>query len=132
MAAGIAVRHDTSVANRRVEDQIDALSRLRDGDPAAAVAAVRKGLRDRVGLVAAKAAKVAAELRLRETLPELAETFARLFEDAAQRDPQCWAKNAIAKALIDLDYRESGPFLRGARHVQMEPVWGGQADTASN
>ena len=40
-------------------------------------------------------------------------------------------KNAIAKALTEMDYRQSEAYLRGARHVQMEPVWGGQEDTAS-
>lgn len=120
------------MANRRIEEQIEALSRLRGGEPGPAVAAVRKALKDRAGLVAAKAAKIAAELQLREVIPDLVEAFDRLFTDAVQRDPQCWGKNEIAKALAGLDYRDSAPFLRGARHIQMEPVWGGQADTASN
>ena len=120
------------VANRKVEEQIDTLSRLQeDGPEPATVTAVRKALRDRVGLVVAKAAKVAAALQLREVIPELLEAFDRLFEDPTHRDPQCWGKNAIAKALGELDYRQGAPYLRGARHVQMEPVWGGQEDTAS-
>ena len=45
-------------------------------------------------------------------------------------DPKCWAKTAIVKALSSMDYSESPPFLRGARHIQMEPVWGGQEDAA--
>lgn len=121
-----------NVANRRIEEQIEQLSRLRDGGPGpAAASALRKALADRVGLVVAKAAKVAAELNAREVLPELAAAFDRMFEKPTERDPQCWAKNAIAKSLIDLTYRESALFLRGARHVQMEPVWGGQEDTGS-
>jgi len=79
----------------------------------------------------AKAAKVAGESQLRELIPDIAAAFERLFEDPVQRDPQCWGKNAAAKALTELDYRDSDLFLRGARHVQMEPVWGGQEDTAS-
>jgi HEAT repeat protein len=121
------------VANRKIEDQVEALGRLRETGPGAeTAAAVRKALRDRSGLVVAKAAKVAAELQLREVIPELVESYARLFERVAERDPQCWGKTAIARALAEMDYRESAPYLRGARHVQMEPVWGGQADTASN
>jgi hypothetical protein len=123
----------TIVAKRNIEDEVEALNRIRDGEPGpAAAAAVRAALHDRVGLVVGKAAKIAAEMRLRELIPELLEAYDRLFEKAAERDPQCWGKNAIAKALSDLDYRESAPYLRGARHVQMEKVWGGQADTASN
>src|SRR5262249_48107208 len=68
---------------------------------------------------------------LRELIPDIAAAFERLFEDAVQRDPQCLGKTAAAKALTELDCRESELFLRGGRHVQMEPVWGGQDDTAS-
>jgi HEAT repeat protein len=120
------------MANRKIEVDIERLSRLRESGPdPSAAAELRKALNDRVGLVVAKAAKVAAELQMRELLPELVQAFDRLFEKGAERDPQCWAKNAIAKALMDLDYRQSAPFLRGVRYVQMEPVWAGQEDTAS-
>jgi HEAT repeat protein len=117
------------MANRRVEEEIERLGGL----PAEAAApALRKALGDRVGLVVAKAAKVAAAFQLRELVPDLLRAFDRLFEKPLERDPQCWAKNAIARALVDLDHRESAPYLRGARWVQMEPVWGGQEDTASS
>ena len=119
------------MANRRVEDDISALQQLAEGGATPAVAAaLRKALGDRVGLVVAKAARLAGEMQIRELLPDLVRTFDRLFEKPLERDPQCWGKNAIAKALASMDYRESPPFARGARHVQMEPVWGGQADTA--
>jgi hypothetical protein len=120
------------MAHRRVEEEVERLSRLReDGPGPATTAALRKALAGRVGLIAAKAAKIAAELRIVEVIPDLVAAFDRFFEKPAERDPQCWGKNAIAKALTELDYRQSAPFLRGARHVQMEPVWGGQEDTAS-
>jgi HEAT repeat protein len=118
------------VAKRNVEAAVEAVSMLRDGPRDSATAGLRAALSDRVNLVAAKAAKVASELQARELIPELLGAFDRLFVKAAERDPQCWAKNAIAQALVDLDYREHAPFLLGARHVQMEPVWGGQEDTA--
>jgi HEAT repeats len=120
------------VANRRIEDEIERLSGVRDaGAGPAATAALRKALADRIGLVIAKAAKVAAELNARELLPDLVEAFDRMLEKPVERDPQCWAKNAIAKALTSMDHRESAVYLWGARHVQMEPVWGGQEDTAT-
>jgi HEAT repeat protein len=119
------------VANRKVEEQIEQLSRVRDGGPGPdANAALRKALNDRVGLVVAKAAKVALALYARELLPDLAAAFDRMFTDPLKRDPQCWAKNAIAQALTQMDYRDSAAYLRGARHIQMEPVWAGQEDTA--
>ena len=118
------------MANRRIEEQLEALSQLRGSSAAAAAPALRKALADRVNLVAAKAANIAAELPAPEVLPDLLRAFDRLFEDPVKRDPQCWGKNAVARALKDLGHRESAAFLRGAVHVQMEPVWGGQEDTA--
>ena len=50
------------MANRRIEEQLEALSRLRGSSAAAAGPALRKALADRVNLVAAKAANIAAEL----------------------------------------------------------------------
>ena len=46
--------------------------------------------------------------------------------DPVKTDPQCWAKNAIVKALKDLNHDDPAVFLRGIEHVQMEPVWGGR------
>jgi HEAT repeat protein len=115
---------------RRIEEEIARLGQLRQGDPAAAAAPLKKALGDRVNLVAAKAAEVAASLRMAELVPELLRAFHRLFENPVKSDPQCWGKNAVARALKDLEYDTAAPFLRGAAHVQMEPVWGGTADTA--
>jgi HEAT repeat protein len=118
------------MAARRVEEQLDRLSLLRDADPAEAIPALRKALGDRINLVAAKAAKIIAARELRELTPDLLRAFDRFFENAAERDPQCWAKLAIATALKGLGHDESAPFLRGMRHVQMEPSFGGSVDTA--
>lgn len=119
------------MAKRDVEEIIGYLSRLREAPVTEATrATLRKGLSDRVNLVAARAAQVAGELRLRELIPDLLAAFDRLFGNACEHDPQCWGKNAIAKALTDLDYDEAAPFLRGYRYVQMESVWGGKEDTA--
>ena len=117
------------MSNRRVQEEIERLGRL--SDPAGAAPAIRKALADRVGLVVAKAAGAAATLELRELVPDLLQAYGRLFEKPLDRDPQCWGKNAIVKALAALDWREAAPYLRGASWVQMEPVWGGREDTAS-
>jgi HEAT repeat protein len=83
-----------------------------------------------VNLVVAKAAEIAGDLRIADLIPDLLLAFDRLFDNAAKSDPQCWGKNAIARALKEFDYDLAEPFLRGAVHVQMEPVWGGSQDTA--
>jgi hypothetical protein len=119
------------LAHRKIEDEIECLAGLcRGGDGPAVVTALRKALGDRVNLMVAKAARLVGEMRQVELTPELLAAFDRLMEKPVERDPQCWGKNAIAQALVALDYRESARFLRGARHIQMEPVWGGEADTA--
>ena len=118
------------MAVRKVEDQLDRLSKLRDADSAEAVPALRKALGDRVNVVVAKAAKIAGERQFRELAPDLLRAFDRLLENAVERDPQCWGKNAVAAALKDLGHDESAPFLRGMRHIQVEPSFGRPVDTA--
>src|SRR6185369_9832152 len=115
---------------RDVEQEIERLGQLREAPGKETTAALRKALGDRVNLIVAKAAKVAAELQLHELQPELLRAFDRLFENPVAKDPQCWGKNAIATALRDLGYSESPPFVRGMRHVQMEPSFGPPVDTA--
>ncbi|HEY7392884.1 MAG TPA: hypothetical protein VH640_30465 [Bryobacteraceae bacterium] len=116
----------------KVEQRLDALSRLRDAPAEEAVAELRKALADRVNVVVAKAAKIAADRQFQALTPDLLQAYERLFEDAVKRDPQCWGKTALARALKDLGYSESAPFLRGLEQKQMEPVWGGEVDTAEN
>ncbi len=119
------------MAHRKIEEEIERLAELcRGGASPAVAAALRKALTDRVNLMVAKGARLVGEMRQTELTPELLAAFDRLMEKPVERDPQCWGKNAIATALVALDYRESARFLRGARHIQMEPVWGGEADTA--
>ena len=120
------------MAHRDIEAEIEPLNLLRDAPHAEAAAGLRKALGDRANLVVAKAARLAAELGRSDLVPDLLRAFDRLMENGAARDPQCWGKNALAKALIDLEHRDSPPFLRGMRHIQMEPVWGRLEDMAQN
>ena len=71
------------------------------------------------------------QLQLRTLIPDLCAAFERLLADPLKSDPKCWGKDAIAKALKDLGHDDSEIFLKGARHVQREPVWGGEEDTAT-
>jgi len=91
---------------------------------------LRKALSDRSNLVVAEAAKSTGELHLSDLLPNLLAAFDRLFDDVLKSDPKCWGKTAIVKALTELDHSDSAPFLRGSRHIQMEPVYGGREDSA--
>jgi hypothetical protein len=120
------------VPKQDVECQLENLSALRTQPVGeATITSLKKALRDRVNVVVAKAAKITAELQLRVLIQDLLAAFERLLENSVKGDPQCWGKNALAKALKDLGHNESAIFLKGARHIQLEPVWGGQADTAA-
>jgi len=117
--------------SRKFEDRIEQLRHLRHNPSTPDIDVIlRKAFSDRSNLVIAEAAKTVGELRLSQWIPNLLEAFDRLFDDAAKTDPKCWGKTAIVKALVQLDYSESPPFARGAHHIQMEPVYGGQEDFA--
>ena len=115
----------------KLEERIQQLRQLRDAEPGADVdKMLSKGLNDRSSLIVAEAAKVAGHLGRTSLTEDLLSAFDRLFENPVKTDPKCWGKTAIIKALSSMDYSESPPFLRGARHIQMEPVLGGQEDSA--
>jgi HEAT repeat protein len=114
------------LSKKQFEAQLAALERLRDSaDPAAEL---RKALRNRNNYLASKAARLTGDLGLTLLVPDLVEAFDRFL--GAGADPQCWAKNALVDALFQLGHGDSALYLRGLKHVQMEPVWGKQVDTA--
>ena len=117
-------------AKRSVEDQLVALDELREGSPEAALEPLRKLLAHRNNYVVAKTADLVAKFRLTALIPELLAAFDRFFKDPIETDPQCWAKNSLARALAALECQDAAIFLRGLRHTQSEPVWGGRSDTA--
>jgi HEAT repeat protein len=117
---------------RDVEQQAADLESLRSATPDVASTSLRKALRHRNNYIVSRAAKLAADLSLTALTPDLATAFTRFLDNPTKTDPQCWAKNAIAKALASLEYQEHDLFLQGMRHIQLEPVWGGSSDTAGN
>jgi hypothetical protein len=115
---------------RSFEEQAAALDRLRQQPAEVRAEPLRKALGAKNNFIAAKAADLVREFGLAELIPDLLTAFDRFLENAEKNDPQCWAKNAISRALAALEYQEPEVFLRGMRHIQMEPVWGGRSDTA--
>src|ERR1022692_3106652 len=91
---------------------------------------LRKALKHENNYLVSKAARLVAENVLLEFLPDVLKAYGRFFENAVKTDPQCWAKNALVKALVVLECRDPSVYLRGLHHVQEEPVWGGHSDTA--
>jgi HEAT repeat protein len=115
---------------QKFDEQLSALEALRSLPAEARSAPLRKALTHRNNFVVAKAADLIREFQLGDLIPELLTAFDRFLENAEKSDPQCWAKNSLSRALAALEHQEPGVFLRGMRHIQMEPVWGGRSDTA--
>ena len=108
-----------AVAKQAYEQKLREIEALRD-DPNTAEAALPKRLSDRNGYLVSKAAAVAGDLGLQSLIPNLLKAFDRFVgPDAAKKDPKCWAKLAVIKALKDLGYRDAEPYLRGVAHIQL-------------
>ncbi len=117
-------------SKRSFDAELAALEILRGVEPAAAEPQLARALTHRNNFLVARTASLAVHNGLTSLTPLLAEAFPRFLESPVKSDPQCWAKNALAKALADFEYQESSLFLSGMRHHQLEPVWGGSSDTA--
>ncbi|HLW85638.1 MAG TPA: HEAT repeat domain-containing protein [Candidatus Sulfotelmatobacter sp.] len=120
---------------RKFEEQLAALDSLRQQPPEGRVEPLCKALEHRNNFVVAKAADLVRELYANQSegsrlTPELLTAFDRFFDDPVKTDPQCWAKNALSRALAAFEHQDAAVFLRGMRHIQLEPVWGGSSDTA--
>jgi HEAT repeat protein len=118
-------------SSRGFDAELAALEALKDATiDAEAIEKLRRALSHRNNFVVSKAAKLVEESEISALLPDMLAAYGRFFDDAVKTDPQCWAKNALAKALVKLEHRGKDEYLRGLRHHQMEGVWGGQSDTA--
>ena len=120
----------TMPGKRAFEAEIAALDALRNAPEALRSEPLRKALGSKNNFTAAKAADLIREFNLPDLTPDLLKAFEHFFENPEESDPQCWAKNAISRALAAFELQEPEVFLRGMRHIQLEPVWGGRSDTA--
>jgi HEAT repeat protein len=113
------------------EERLAELSKLREVPNSPALRTeLQKHLSSRVNLVVAKAAQIAGRLEDRSLVPDLIQAFDRFMVNAAQTDKGCVAKTEIVKALCTLECEREELFLKGIRHVQLEPAYGGPVDTA--
>lgn len=117
--------------NRAFERELAQLEAMEGEVPdSIGVERLRKAFESPNNYLVSKAAKIVESCGIVALLPEVRAAFERFFLNPIETDPQCWAKNALAKTLVRLGCRDSALYLRGLRHHQTELVWGGQADTA--
>jgi hypothetical protein len=121
------------VTRQAFDRKLEALESLRAAsDTRATHDQLRKGLTDRSNYLVARVAAIVANRHFGDLIPDLLAAYARFFFDPARSDPQCLAKHAIATALHDLGHHGADAYIRGVTHVQLEPAWGGRADTAAS
>ncbi|HTC43926.1 MAG TPA: hypothetical protein VK696_02650 [Steroidobacteraceae bacterium] len=117
----------------KAQAALDVLNALDPITPRSAlIEALKKALTDRHFMVVARAAILSAEKLLHELIPDLKSAYARFVHDPVKRDPLCKAKNAITRALVTLECADIGFYQAGILYRQLEPVWGGRADTATD
>ena len=117
-------------AKRNFDQQLAALDALRQQPEQVREKGLRKALTHRNNFLVAKAADLVREFQMAQVIPELLVAFDRFFHNPGKTDSQCWAKNALSRSLATLEHQDAAVFLRGMRHIQMEPIWGGRSDTA--
>ena len=115
-----------------LEEKLAAIRRLRE-QPASSeqTAELRRSLGDRSNLVVAAAAAVVSAQGLVELSVDLEAAFDRFLVNPLKDDKLCRAKLAVIQALDKLEHDRPEVFRTAARHVQFEPVWGGQEDSAA-
>ncbi len=132
--ASLAIRAQSKLQHmpgkKAFEQQIADLDSLRLADRREQVQALEKALGNRNNFIVGKASDLIREFKLTGLTDALAVAFERFLKNPEKTDPQCWAKNAIARTLAAFEYQEADFFLRGMHHIQLEPVWGGRSDTA--
>ena len=87
-------------------------------------------LRSGHGAQVAGAAELAADRGITELRPALLAAWDRLYVEAERLDPTCAGKAGCALALHALDHPDRAPFVRGATHIQMQPMWPRPEDVA--
>jgi hypothetical protein len=117
--------------SRKLEELTAALNAIRP-DPTSpeGLATLSRVIGSKYGIAVAQAAKIVGQAEIYALIPELVAAFDRFMVKPKDTDPGCRAKQAIAETLYRLEHRDEALFLKGIRHVQWEPVWGNQVDTA--
>jgi hypothetical protein len=119
-------------ADAKAQAALEVLNQLDPVAPRVAqITTLKHSLADRHFLVVARAATLSGERGMHELIPDLQGAWTRFLQDPVKRDPQCKAKGAVARALVALESHDAEFFRSGMHYRQLEPVWGGRADTAS-
>lgn len=116
----------------RLREALARLDQVREEpSSAASLSELRRALSRESSHAVAKAAMIAGQAGLVVLVPDLVAAFHRFQKSPARLDAGCTARTGVVEALLRLEHEDEDVFLRGIRHVQMEPVMGGRVDTAA-
>jgi hypothetical protein len=114
-----------------VEARLAALNLLREAPPSwQRTKDLQVHLSNKASLLVAKAAQIAGDLGESGLVLDLVQAFDRLMINPTQTDKGCLAKTKIVQALNALECAQDEVYLKGIRHIQLEPAYGGPVDTA--
>jgi hypothetical protein len=120
------------MAKASVEDQLAGLAALgKSPDSPEARKQLRTFLASKINVVVSRAAGIVSHLADHDFNADLISAFHRFMVNPARIDKGCAAKTAVVKALLAAECDADEVFQIGIRHVQLEPTWGGRADTAA-
>jgi HEAT repeat protein len=115
-----------------LDDKLVAIRAIGKREPAISdTTELRPFIGDRSNLVVAAAATIVGEQARGELAAELETAFDRFLLDPLKNDKLCRAKIAIVQALDKIEHLRRDVFEKAAKHAQLEPVYGGHADTAA-
>ncbi len=118
-------------ARQSIDEKLDALDALgSEPDESVRSVGIKLALGDRHYRVVARAAHLAADALMYEFVPALLSAYRRFLDKPVKSDPNCFAKKAIVRALVNLECDDVTFYLEGIRYAQLEPLWGGATDTA--
>ena len=112
-----------------VDEKLSAVRQLRDRPSSPALTSeLRSSLGDKSNLIVAAAAAIVSDQNHNDLPPNWRRpSIVALW--TLKNDKLCRGKIAVIQALDKLEHERTDIFLRAAKHVQLEPVWGGSEDT---
>jgi HEAT repeat protein len=127
------VPEHTMASRLSLEDKLAAIRAIRNAaEPSGSHSTeLKRYLLDRSNLVVAAAAALAGERANLELAADMEAAFDRFLVDPVKNDKLCRAKIAIVQALDKIEHLKRDIFETAARHIQLEPAWGKEDDTAA-
>ena len=119
-------------SHQTIDEKLEALDHLNPDDAQLTHETLSTSLEEKHYRIVAKAAKLCAEHLLYELEENLRKAYQRFLKNPVKTDPNCIAKRALSRAVVDLDGKHLDFYLAGIQYKQLEPVWGGSVDTAAD